>query len=57
MKRLLKSFALFVYWGLSLQGIQYLVNYPQDITFYLGLLWLVLNIYLTIYLIKNRKLS
>ncbi len=56
MIRLFKIFALFIYWCLSSQGIQYLINYPQDITFYAAILWLILNIYLTIYLIKNKKL-
>lgn len=54
MKTLIKSIALIIYWCLSLQGIQYLVNYPQDVTFYLGWAWLAVNIYLTIYLIKNK---
>lgn len=57
MKQILKTFALLVYWGLSLDMIQWLINYPQDVTFYLALLWFVLNIYITYYLIKNKKLK
>lgn len=54
--RFAKIFALFLYWALSLGGIQYLINYPQDVTFYLALLWLALNIFTTYKLIKNKKL-
>ena len=55
MKKIAKLFALFIYWCLSIQGIQYLINYPQDITFYLALGWLTVNVYFTYYLFKKTN--
>lgn len=55
MKRLIKWVVIGLYWCLSLQGIQFLINYPQDITFYAALVWFILNIYITIKLIKTQK--
>lgn len=46
-----------MYWGISIDFIQQLVNYPFDLALYGGILWLILNIYLTYYLIKNNKLK
>jgi len=57
MKSIIKWFLLFAYWGISIDFIQQLVNYPDDLALYGGILWLILNIYLTTYLIKNNKLK
>lgn len=49
----LKLFAVAVYWMLSLRWIAALMTYPDDLAFYGGLLWLTLNLFLTINLKKQ----
>lgn len=56
MIRLLKYFALFIYWCIALQLAQFLLNFPMDTSFYAGIFVLSISIYLTIYLIKHKKL-
>lgn len=53
----IKIFALFIYWCLSFQGIIFLLNYPADLTFYLALAWILMNVYFTYYLISKNKLK
>lgn len=55
MWKTIKIFLFVVYWLVSLQYIQELVNYSSDLTYYGGWLWLLLNILLTIHLIKSQN--
>lgn len=52
MKTATKIFFLVLYWFLSIELIQWLINYPEDITFYGALIFLFANCILTIYLLK-----
>lgn len=54
--RLLRIFALFVYWYFAVDGIQWLFNYPSDFTVVLAVLLAALSVFGTYYLIKNKKL-
>lgn len=54
MKLAIKIFCLLLYWLISVEVIQWLINYPEDITFIIAIIIFFANCLLTIYIIKTK---